>query len=103
MLPFSLARALHFAAVLHQHRREEQVAQEHAQATLTLSTEQGLSFYLEHGTILHGWALAAQGQGEEGIAQIRQGLDDYRVIGGELWRSYFLALLAESYTRCSSF
>ena len=99
MLPFSLARALHFAAVLHQHRREEQVAQEHAQATLTLSTEQGLSFYLEHGTILHGWALAAQGQGEEGIAQIRQGLDDYRVIGGELWRSYFLALLAESYKK----
>src|SRR5262249_48887041 len=47
--------------------------------------------------ILCGWALAEQGQGEEGIAQIHQGLAAYRAIGSELWRSYYLALLAEAY------
>jgi predicted ATPase len=49
------------------------------------------------GTILRGWALAAQGQREEGIAQIRQGLVAFRTTGGELNRTYYLALLAEVY------
>jgi predicted ATPase len=41
--------------------------------------------------------LVEQGQGEEGIAQIHQGLVAYRNTGAEGWRSYFLALLAEVY------
>ena len=49
------------------------------------------------GTILRGWALAEQGQGEEGIAQIHQGLAAYRATGAELVRPYYLALLAEAY------
>ncbi|MCY0855240.1 hypothetical protein [Cupriavidus sp. D39] len=49
------------------------------------------------GTILRGWALAEQGGSEEGIAQIRQGLTAYEATGAERARSYFLALLAESY------
>ena len=49
------------------------------------------------GTILRGWALAEQGQGEEGIAQMRQGLAACRATGAELDRPYFLALLAEAY------
>ena len=40
---------------------------------ITLSTEQGFPFWLAIGTILRGWALVEQGQGEEGIAQIHQG------------------------------
>ena len=46
---------------------------------------------------MRGWALAEQGQGEEGIAQIRQGLAAYRATGAELDRPHFLALLAEAY------
>ena len=95
--PFSLAFALGFAAVLHQLRREEQAAQERAEAVIALSTEQGFPFWLALGTILRGWALAEQGQGEEGIAQIRQGLAAYRATGAEIVRPYFLALLAEAY------
>ena len=64
---------------------------------MTLSTEQGFPFWLAMGTILRGWALAEQGQGEEGIAQIRHGLAAFRATGSGIWRSYFLALLAEVY------
>jgi hypothetical protein len=39
--------------------------------------------------------LAEQGEREEGVAQIRQGLAAYRATGGEMMRSQFLALLAE--------
>jgi hypothetical protein len=42
-----------------------------------------------------GWALAAQGYREEGIAQIHQSLASHRAIGTELARTYHLALLAE--------
>jgi predicted ATPase len=44
-----------------------------------------------------GWALVEQGQGEEGIAQIRQGLTAYRATGAEMARPYFLTLLAEAH------
>ncbi len=73
--PFSLAFALSYATMLHQYRWEGQAAQERAEATIALSTEQGFPFWLAFGTILRGWVLAEQGQGEEGIAQIRQGLE----------------------------
>jgi predicted ATPase len=95
--PFSLAFALSFAAMLHQYRREGQAAQERAEAAITLSTEQGFPFWLAPGTILRGRALAEQGRGEEGIEQIRQGMDAWRATGAELRRTYYLALLAEAY------
>src|SRR5262245_30800511 len=46
---------------------------------------------------MRGWALAVQGQGEEGIAQLHQGLAAFRAVGLELGRSWHLALLAEAY------
>ena len=97
--PFSLAHALCTAADLHQVRREARAAQERAEVAITLSTEQGFPFWLERGIITRGWALSEQGQGEEGIAQVRQGLAAYRATGAELLRSSHLALLAEVYGR----
>ena len=79
--PYSLAYALGFAARLHQFRREGQQTHEQAEAAITLSTEQGFPLWLAVGTILRGWALAEQGQEEEGIAQIRQGLAGLRATG----------------------
>ncbi|MBI3799401.1 MAG: hypothetical protein HY268_20845 [Deltaproteobacteria bacterium] len=95
--PYSLGFALFFAAKLHQYRREGQLTQKRAEATMTLSTDQGFPYWLAMGTTLRGWALAEQGQGEEGIAQTRQGLAGYRATGAELAQPYFLALLAEAY------
>lgn len=95
--PHSLAFALVFATFVHVYRREGQVAQERAEATITLSTEQGFPAWLAVGTLLQGWALAEQGQGKEGIPQIREGLAAWRATGAELGRLWFLALLAEGY------
>jgi predicted ATPase len=72
--PLSLALALWVAAVLRQLRQEGQAAKERGEAVMALSSEQGFPQWLAQGTIVRGWALAEQGQGEEGIAQIRQGL-----------------------------
>jgi predicted ATPase len=43
----------------------------------------------------HGWALAIQGQGEEGIAQVRQGIAAFRATGAELFVPYFYTMLAD--------
>jgi predicted ATPase len=64
---------------------------------IALSSEQGFALPLAWGTIERGWALAEQGRGEAGIAQIRQGLAAQQVTGTELYRPYWLALLAEAY------
>jgi len=46
---------------------------------------------------LRGWALAAQGQSAEGIAEMQQGLAAYQSLGVEAFRIMSLALLAEGY------
>ncbi len=47
--------------------------------------------------MIRGWALAAQGHGAEGISQLREGLAAWRATGAEVFRSRFLALLAQAY------
>jgi predicted ATPase len=95
--PFGMAFALSLAAVFHQFRREERCTQERAEATISIATDQGFPYWMAVGSLMRGWALAQQGQAKEGIEQITQGLMTYRATGAELWRPYFLALLAEAH------
>ena len=76
-----MANALIYAANLHESRREGHIADEQAEAALVLSREQGFAFRLAEATVLRGWALVEQGQGEAGIAQIRQGIAAERATG----------------------
>jgi predicted ATPase len=94
--PQSLVSAQYFAAWLHHRRREVPAAQAQADALLLLATAQGFPLYVGHGTCWRGWALAIQGQGEVGIAQIRQGMTAVLATGQTLSRPLHLALLAEA-------
>jgi len=96
--PYSLAWALQRAARLHQYRREVQRVHERTEAFMTLCTAHGFSHYIILGTILRGWVLASQGHAEEGITQLRQGLDSFQAVGGgTLDRPLHNAWLAEAY------
>jgi predicted ATPase len=64
---------------------------------VVLADEQGFAQELARATVTRGWALAAQGQGAEGLAQMRQGMAAYGTMGAVSARPYFLALLAEAY------
>jgi predicted ATPase len=66
---------------------------------MALASKQGFPQFVAVGTAIRGWALAVQGQGEEGIAQLHQGLTALRATGIEFWRPYYLVLLAEAYGR----
>src|SRR5262249_324506 len=53
--PFSLGRALSFAAVFHQLRREGHTAQEYAETSISVATEQGFPHWWARGFLLRGW------------------------------------------------
>lgn len=95
--PFSIALAQDYAAMLEQFRRQPYHANEHARMAADLCTEHGFAYYLAWATIIQGWGLMEQGQRQEGIAQMQQGLTALQDTGGKLRRPYYFALLAEAY------
>jgi predicted ATPase len=97
--PFVLAFALAFATLLYAYRREVQAARERAEATVAVSSEHGIAFWLAAGMSVMGWVLAEEGKLHEGIAQILQGQAMLQAIGAELGYQQLLPLLAEAYRR----
>jgi predicted ATPase len=95
--PVSRVTALTWAAALHQLRGEVGRAREVAEIALAITTEEIIPFFRAHAVMLRGWALVGEGRGEEGIAELRQGLGAYRAIGAQIECSHWLALLAEAY------
>ncbi len=96
----SIIHTLVFVATVDVLRRDLSAARQRAKAAMEISAEQRHSFYLGHGTVLHGWARAAQDQGEDGIAEIDQGIAIFRATGARgAWTPYFLGLQAETYGR----
>jgi predicted ATPase len=97
--PLSLTWAQCITAIVHHFRRESEEVQKRAQATTTLAREYGFAQLLAQGETWQGWKLVEKGKGEEGIAQMREGLAAHRATGADVYRPYFLALLTEAYER----
>jgi predicted ATPase len=93
--PFSLAWAWCWAAMVSQLPRDVPAVHEQADAAVALATEQGFAQWAAWGTSVRGWALAMQGQGEAGLAQVRQGIASFRATGAALFVPYFCTVLAD--------
>jgi class 3 adenylate cyclase/predicted ATPase len=93
--PFSLAWARCLAAFIYQFRRDVPAVHEQAEAAFMLAIEQGFPQWAAMGRSLHGWALAMQGQGEAGIAQVHQGTTAWRATGAALLVPYLCTVLAD--------
>jgi predicted ATPase len=91
--PLSFTMALRWAAVLHHLRREASLTQAHAEAAI--ETAQEFPQQEARAMPLQGWALAAMGQGEVGMARIQQGMAASRATGATRNRPEELALLSE--------
>jgi predicted ATPase len=94
--PYSLAFALALTTFLHHWRRDVPAMRTGAETVLAICAEHGFGQYGSYGRLVHGWRLVAQGQGDEGLDQMRQGLTAYQARATS-WLPYFLALLAEGY------
>ena len=95
--PVTLTWVFCHGAIISQFRRAVPATYERAEAAIALGTAQGFQHVVAWSTVLLGWALAMQGQGEVGITQMRQGLTDWQRTGAEMDRPHLLALLAEGY------
>jgi predicted ATPase len=96
--PFTLMSALLYAAQFSGwFLREGVVVQALAEEALALCREHGFALGRARGTLMRGWAFAAQGQREEGVAQMCQGLAAFRVTGARAGLALYLGLLAEVY------
>jgi class 3 adenylate cyclase/predicted ATPase len=94
--PHSLVAAQHFVAFLYHRCRDAPMVQAQADSLLNLATAQGFPFWVGMGRCWLGWALAMQGQGEAGMAQLHQGLAAVFATGQMLTRPFCLVLLAEA-------
>ncbi len=115
--PSTVTLALHFAAVVHQCRRDGRRALVCAELSRSIAAEHGFSFWQAGAEVLAGWALAAGGEApsspargapacgdcavagddgrDGGLARLRRGLRDWRATGSVTYETYFLGLLAE--------
>jgi len=94
--PFCLCLALAPSSHVDDLRGETIAASKFADAMFHLADEQGFRGFLAMATALRGMALIAAGHAEEGIGQLRDGLD-HSAGAFEVMRTLFLAYLAEGY------
>jgi tetratricopeptide (TPR) repeat protein len=65
--------------------RDTRMTAEHTDELLSIATEYDMAFYSIAATFHRGWAMAAAGRGEEGIAEMRRSISDPRVGTRPMW------------------
>jgi class 3 adenylate cyclase/predicted ATPase len=97
--PFTRAFALVFGAYLCQHLRDTERTREYANEAMIIASEHGFLHWKNQATILHGWALAELGAIDEGLSQMRAGLEGYAAMDSWLACCWFTSLLAGAYAK----
>jgi class 3 adenylate cyclase/tetratricopeptide (TPR) repeat protein len=93
--PFSDAMARTISLRVYQLRGETGLVEDYATQAIALCQEHEFAHYLAMALILRGWARAKQGNFEEGLAEMQQGLEKERATGAVLFDTYTLALMAD--------
>ncbi len=97
--PFGEAVALDYAAMLDVYRGDSGAALEHALEAVEICKRYGFAYYLAMGSVLLGWARAAEGDVSTGLPEIRDALEEMRRLGVELRVPFYLKFLAETLGR----
>jgi predicted ATPase len=92
-----------FLSVLHHLRGDITAFQDAAERVIGICTEHGFAYWLAHGTVNLGTAMAEQGRGEKALALINHGFAAARATGAEVNRVDFLRGLAQAYSALSRF
>jgi predicted ATPase len=95
----TVAEALTWRTEIAMFRGEVEDIGERASAALTMATEHALPLWTSMTMIMQGWALSEQGQAAVGVARIREGLAALTATGDQLFRPYYLAMMAEALGR----
>jgi predicted ATPase len=101
--PFTRGYIMYWDTLHHHYRHEIQKTRELAETTINFCAQYQLEFWLSAAFILHGWALAEQGEFEKGMTEMEKGISAYRAIGGGFIDAYYGALFAEQHARRGDF
>src|SRR5215471_3537606 len=93
--PFTIAQAATFAARVLLLEEDWGAAQKLAARAIDLSDEYGFPRWRGSALVIRGRAVAAEGDGDRGLAEMREGLEALRLAGLRLGNSAQLALLTE--------
>ncbi|MCW5946283.1 MAG: winged helix-turn-helix domain-containing protein [Fimbriimonadales bacterium] len=91
----SLAHSRQQAAMLHQVRRDLDLCEHWARATVSIGTRQNLPYRKCAGTILLCWATGMKGDPKPVIGEMVSNLEQMAAIGARMEEPYFAALIAE--------
>ena len=97
--PYSLAWALYIDSVISQFLHDWPAAQSKAEAALAICREHGFPYILAMCTIHRGWALIEQGAPEEGVAELRHGLNLHQATGAAVVRPLYKGMLAATHAK----
>jgi predicted ATPase len=96
---FTLAQTTCKVALLHVFRREPVAAAKRAEASIDLCREHGVSFWLPFVRVVYGWALFWQGQAEQGLGEMQEGVQAFCTPSRRLFVPLLLALQAEAHLK----
>jgi class 3 adenylate cyclase/predicted ATPase len=96
---FTLAQTTCKVALLHVFRREPSEAAKRAAASIELCREHGVSFWLPFARVVYGWALFWQGQAEQGLGEMQEGVKAYYTPSRRLFVPLLLALQADAHLK----
>lgn len=92
--PYMQAVVMHHQNVLDQLRGDRRGVERRTAATMALTAAHGFTHWHATATILHGWAIAARGDLEAGLGEMRRGLVAKEATGARLKLPYYLGLMA---------
>jgi tetratricopeptide (TPR) repeat protein len=93
--PFSLAFALTYAVALAHLERSYDGVRAKAESLIELARDAGFLYWQAAGKMCLGRVIAGEGDPENGIVMLKEGVEALRATGAELVYSYSLSLLAE--------
>jgi class 3 adenylate cyclase/tetratricopeptide (TPR) repeat protein len=94
--PFSRAYVLTWTAALRILRREVAEAAVWIDRALMFATEQAYPFWTAWATAQRGWLSAQQGQSDQAIAQLEDGLSQMRAVGTEVTQASVMGWMGEA-------
>lgn len=94
--PYNLLILLQLAAGLQHWRKDVDATRDLADRLLKIADEQGFDPWRPVAGWFHGWALAEEGNLDDGIALMRRSLDQYADTGTETARTMYIAGTAEA-------
>jgi class 3 adenylate cyclase/predicted ATPase len=100
---FSRAYARSLTLNTLQYLRELKLIRDAVEDAINFAAEQSIMFYLAYALTIKGWLLSQLGSVEEGIDQMRDGLDVWRQTGSQANLPHFHTMLAEALAKKGAF